>query len=175
MLPASRSGVEFHHPEVVAARVRRIDLNDDFGRPSPSTSPTERFAGVRQAGTVEIRLQRMARDRRQVLPDRSWGINASTFCHVRINDACVLIQENVGTNDRIYEEGEAGSRRGVSCSAYKVAVLVKQIELAVVAIAGACIANLWVAQARHWIHDHLSNLVAEIVGVYLSVGRLLIV
>src|SRR3954453_791611 len=31
VLPASRRGVEFHCPEIVAARARRIDLNDDFG------------------------------------------------------------------------------------------------------------------------------------------------
>src|ERR1700741_3262577 len=109
----------------------------------------------------------MACDRRQMPPHRRWGINACTFCLARINDACLFIEENVRTNDRIYEEGKAGSRRGVSRSANKVAVLVKQIELAVVAIAGACIANLWVAQARYWIDNHLRNLVAEIVGVDL--------
>ena len=59
--PVSRSGVEFHHPEIVAARVRRIDLNDDLGPAvTVDVADADRSTGVRQAGTVEIRLQWMA-------------------------------------------------------------------------------------------------------------------
>ena len=68
--PASRCGVEFHDPEIVAARVRRIDLNDDLGPAvAIDVADADRSTGVRQVGAVEIRLQRMTRDRRQVLPD----------------------------------------------------------------------------------------------------------
>ena len=69
VLPASRRGVEFHHPEIVAARVRRIDLNDDLGPAvTVDVADADRSTGVRQTGAVEIRLQRMPGDWRQVLP-----------------------------------------------------------------------------------------------------------
>ena len=64
VLCAKRRGVEFHHPEIVAARVRRIDLNDDLGAAvAVDVADADRSTGVRQAGTVEVRLQRMTWDR----------------------------------------------------------------------------------------------------------------
>ena len=69
--PATRGGVEFHHPEIVAARMRRIDLNNDLGPAvTVDVADADRSTGVRQTGAVEIRLQRMTRDWRQMLPVR---------------------------------------------------------------------------------------------------------
>src|SRR2546421_12915848 len=67
MRGGKRSGVEFHHPEIVAARTVRVDLNDDLGAAvAIDVADADRSTGVRQAGAVEIRLQRVSRNRRQV-------------------------------------------------------------------------------------------------------------
>jgi len=53
VLPASRGAFEFHHPEIVAARMRRIDLNDDLGLAvMVNVADTDRSSSVRQTGAV---------------------------------------------------------------------------------------------------------------------------
>jgi hypothetical protein len=71
VLPVSRDGVEFHDPEIVGARVPCIDLNNDLGLSvAIDVADANRSTAVRQTGAVEICLQSMTWDRRQLLPIR---------------------------------------------------------------------------------------------------------
>src|SRR5260370_889177 len=82
MRPASRAWVEFHHPKIIPARTRCIDLYDHFrASVDVDVADADRSTGVGQARTVEIRLQRMTRDWRQVLPASRRGVE---FHHPQI-------------------------------------------------------------------------------------------
>src|ERR1700751_4958867 len=60
VLPASRSRVELHDPKIIAARVRRIDLDDDFGSAvAVDIADVDRSTGIREPRTVKICLQCM--------------------------------------------------------------------------------------------------------------------
>ena len=54
-VPTSRlEGGRFHNPEVIPARVRRIDLNDDLGPAvAIDVADADGSTGVRQAGAVK--------------------------------------------------------------------------------------------------------------------------
>ena len=60
----TRRLVPFHDPKIIPARARRIDLNDHFcASVTVDIVDPDRATGVRQAGTVEVRLQWMIWER----------------------------------------------------------------------------------------------------------------
>ena len=118
VLPVSRRRVEFHDPEIIAARVRRIDLNDDLGPAVPvDVADADRSTGVRQAGAVEIRLKRMTRDRRQVPPASRRGVKfhdpeivAARVRRIDLNDDLgPAVAVDVADADRSTGVGQAGT------------------------------------------------------------------
>src|SRR5476649_1038321 len=73
--PRSRSGIELHHPEIVAARSGSVDLDDHLGAPiAVNVAGRDRTGSVAQTRAVEVRLKWMARDLRQVAPRSRSGI-----------------------------------------------------------------------------------------------------
>src|ERR1700722_6254583 len=69
MGPCSRGRIKFHDPEVVASRMCRVDLQHHLGQTIAidiaCNKPTRRIG---EARAIEIRLQGMSRNRREMNP-----------------------------------------------------------------------------------------------------------
>src|SRR5262249_33127100 len=115
------------------------------------------------AGTSAVTIgQQFAGDERRRIDARALHITP-------LNYALVRIQPDIGGDNWINEEGKTGRRSCVGSSSQKDAVLIKQTKERDVAVTRAGVAHLWVLEIRQWIDDHLSNLVAENVGIDLIV------